>query len=69
MFRESRNIADLGLCIMTTLIQIPVIHNSDAYPWFTIFQIARFYRVVIAIPRMKRLLVSWHAALEGDVPN
>lgn len=43
---------------MTTIIQIPVIHNSSAYPWTTFFQIARFYRVIISIPRIKRLLVS-----------
>lgn len=58
LFSEGKNVADITLAIMTSLIQIPIIHNSGAYPWLTFFQIARFYRVVLAIPRMRRLLVG-----------
>ncbi|SCV68841.1 BQ2448_962 [Microbotryum intermedium] len=50
------NLIDLGLVIVTAVIQIPVIKHSEAYPWLTAFQIARFYRVIMAIPRMNRLL-------------
>lgn len=58
---EGVNLADLALAIITSLIQIPIIKHSSAYPWLTAFQIARFYRVILAIPRMKRLLVSHHS--------
>ncbi|CEQ42955.1 SPOSA6832_04831 [Sporobolomyces salmonicolor] len=55
-FAGNANLTDTILAVVTTLIQIPVIHNSVAYKWLTCFQIARFYRVIIAIPRMRRLL-------------
>ncbi|GAA5915927.1 hypothetical protein JCM5296_002066 [Sporobolomyces johnsonii] len=55
-FAGNANLTDTILAVVTTLIQIPVIHNSTAYKWLTCFQIARFYRVIIAIPRMRRLL-------------
>ena len=53
-----QNWLDLILAIGSTIIQIPVIHDSPAYPWLTIFQLTRFYRVILEIPRMKPLLVS-----------
>lgn len=53
-----QDVTDITLAFVTSLIQIPVIQASRAYPWLTIFQIARFYRVILAIPRMRRLLVS-----------
>lgn len=56
---EGVNLADLALAIITSLIQIPIIKHSTAHPWLTAFQIARFYRVILAIPRMKRLLVGF----------
>ncbi|GAA6002347.1 calcium channel protein CCH1 [Rhodotorula paludigena] len=55
-FLGTRNRVDLFLAIMTSLIQIPPIFHSDAYAWLTVFQIARFYRVILALPRMRRLL-------------
>lgn len=54
---EPANAADIVLAVLTSVIQIPVIRDSDAYPWLTVFQILRFYRVILAIPRMRRLLV------------
>jgi hypothetical protein len=52
------NWIDLALAIITAVIQIPVIHNSgQPYAWFTIFQIVRIYRVVLAIPWTKELIV------------
>lgn len=56
-FTNGRNLLDLTLAIASSIIQIPVIHDSDVYPWFTIFQLARFYRVILIFPRMKPLLV------------
>jgi voltage-dependent calcium channel len=55
---RGQNWLDLILAIGSTIIQIPVIHNSNVYPWLTIFQLARFYRVILEIPRVKPLLVS-----------
>ncbi|KDE08247.1 hypothetical protein MVLG_01513 [Microbotryum lychnidis-dioicae p1A1 Lamole] len=55
-FHHLENLIDLGLAIATAIIQIPVIRTSEAYPWLTAFQIARFYRVIMAIPRMNRLV-------------
>lgn len=46
------------LAIGCTVIQLPAVINSNVYPWFTIFQLARFYRVILVVPRMKPLLVS-----------
>ncbi|EST08271.2 Ion transport domain protein [Kalmanozyma brasiliensis GHG001] len=54
--RSKQNRADLFLAVITSLIQIPVIKNSQVYPWLTFFQLARFYRVIAAIPRMRVLL-------------
>ena len=56
-FYHGNNWLDLILAIGSTIIQIPVIHDSAVYPWFTIFQLARFYRVILVFPRMKPLLV------------
>lgn len=56
-FRHGNNWLDLTLAIGSTVIQIPLIYNSPAYPWFTIFQLARFYRVILVVPRMKPLLL------------
>ena len=55
--RNPRNLVDLGLAIITTVILIPPIRNSgQAYDWLTIFQIVRAYRVVLVIPMTKRLI-------------
>ena len=56
-FARGQNWLDLILAIGSSIIQIPVVHSSPAYPWLTIFQLARFYRVILEIPRMKPLLV------------
>jgi hypothetical protein len=56
--KKGENYSDLFIAIMTSAIQIPVIHSSAAYPWLTVFQIVRFGRVILAIPRMRRLVVS-----------
>lgn len=64
-FVQGNNYLDLVLAIGSTLIQIPVVHNSPAYPWLTIFQLARFYRVILEIPRMKPLLLSVFGNMHG----
>jgi len=57
-FHKSRtNLIDLALAIITTIIQIPPIHDSgEPYAWFTFFQIVRIYRVVLAVPVTRDLI-------------
>ncbi|THH14934.1 hypothetical protein EW146_g5467 [Bondarzewia mesenterica] len=64
-FRKGNNLLDLVLAIVSTVIQIPVIHNSAVYRWLTIFQLMRFYRVILEIPRMKPLLMSVFGNMYG----
>ena len=56
-FDHGNNWLDLLLAIGCTIIQIPAIRDSAVYPWLTIFQLARFYRVILEVPRMRPLLV------------
>ncbi|KAI0073340.1 hypothetical protein K474DRAFT_1666711 [Panus rudis PR-1116 ss-1] len=64
-FYWGQNWLDLVLAIGSTVIQIPVIHDSRAYPWLTMFQLARFYRVILEIPRMKPLLLAVFGNMYG----
>ncbi|KIY67001.1 hypothetical protein CYLTODRAFT_376891 [Cylindrobasidium torrendii FP15055 ss-10] len=57
-FWRGRNNLDLFLVIGTSIIQIPVIKNSAVYPWMTVLQLMRFYRVILVVPRMKPLLLT-----------
>lgn len=56
-FFHAQNDLDLFLAVGSSIIQIPVIHDSDVYPWMTILQLMRFYRVILEVPRMRPLLV------------
>ncbi|KAI8977429.1 Ion transport protein-domain-containing protein [Mycotypha africana] len=51
-----RNLFDLSIVIVTCIIQLPIIKDSYAYKYLTIFQILRVYRLFICIPRVRRLL-------------
>lgn len=64
-FRHGNNVFDLILALGSTIIQLPVIHSSSLYPWFTIFQLARFYRVILVVPHMKPLLLAVFGNLYG----
>ncbi|KAG5641384.1 hypothetical protein DXG03_005366 [Asterophora parasitica] len=64
-FARGNNWLDLVLAIGSSVIQIPVLHNSDAYPWLTIFQLLRFYRVILVIPRMRPLLLAVFGNMYG----
>lgn len=60
-FRSKRNWTDLMIAIITSVIQIPAIkyaHGGRAYAWLSIFQIMRVYRVVLAVPVTRDLIVS-----------
>lgn len=62
---SGRNKFDLFLVIVTCVIQLPMIQDSESYKYLTIFQCLRSYRLFIGIPRVRRLLVSrvWFAFL------
>lgn len=64
-FASRRNLVDLFLAVITSIIQIPAIHSSSAYPWLTFFQLARFYRVIAAVPRMQALLIRVFGSMSG----
>ena len=66
-WRRTNNIADLALAAVTTVIQIPVIRDSAVYPWLTAFQLARFYRVILVVPRMRGLLAKLVSSVAGLV--
>ncbi|ORY13758.1 calcium-channel protein CCH1 [Clohesyomyces aquaticus] len=59
-FRSKRNMADLLIAIITTVIQIPAVKHARggrAYAWLTIFQVLRIYRVVLAVPMTRDLIM------------
>lgn len=62
---HGNNWLDTTLAIGSSIIQIPMIHNSGVYPWFTIFQLARFYRVILEVPRMRPLLLAVFGNMYG----
>ncbi|KAK5945754.1 calcium channel protein [Knufia obscura] len=57
-FSSRQNCTDLLLAIVTTITQIPSIRSSgEAYAWLTVFQIARVYRVVLAVSVTRELIM------------
>ena len=64
-FARRRNLFDLFLAVITSIMQVPVIKNSAAYAWLTVFQLARFYRVIVAVPRMEALLIRVFGSMSG----
>ncbi|KAI0321538.1 Ion transport protein-domain-containing protein [Amylostereum chailletii] len=62
---KGNNWLDTVLAIGSTIILIPAVHNSRAYPWLTVFELMRFYRVILEIPRMKPLLLSVFGNMYG----
>lgn len=55
--RSWRNLFDLGLAVITSIILIPAIQGTRAYAWLTVFQILRVYRVVMVIPVTRSLIM------------
>ncbi|KAL7424030.1 calcium channel protein [Cryptotrichosporon argae] len=64
-FRVGRNDFDLFLAITTSIIQIPTISGASVYPWLTVFQLLRWYRVILAFPRMRPLLMTVFGGFAG----
>ncbi|KAI0404915.1 ion transporter [Xylaria palmicola] len=56
--RNKRNLVDLFLAVVNTIILLPRIRESgQPYAWLTIFQILRVYRVVLAVPITRDLIL------------
>lgn len=56
--RSWRNLFDLGLAVITSVILIPPIRSSGTpYQWLTVFQILRVYRIVMAVPVTRKLIL------------
>jgi voltage-dependent calcium channel len=67
-FYSRRNLFDLGLAIITAIIQIPEIRNSgQAYAWLSFFQILRVYRVVMAFTLTRDLILVVFSNIVGLV--
>ncbi|OCF43572.1 high-affinity cell membrane calcium channel [Kwoniella heveanensis CBS 569] len=64
-FSSGRNSFDLFLAITCSIIQIPAISSGGVYPWLTVFQLLRWYRVILAFPRMKPLLATVFGSFAG----
>lgn len=57
-FRKAQNCIDLFLAVTTCILQIPAIRNSGVpYAWLSVFQIARIYRIVLAVPVTRDLIM------------
>ncbi|KAF2002857.1 hypothetical protein P154DRAFT_124470 [Amniculicola lignicola CBS 123094] len=59
-FHSKRNLFDLMVAIITSVMQIPAVknaHGGRAYSWLTFFQIIRIYRVVLAVPMTRDLVM------------
>ncbi|CAO0803366.1 unnamed protein product [Mucor circinelloides] len=56
-FQSKMNATDFLIAVVTCIIQIPPIHkNVYIYVWFTGFQVLRIYRLVVAVPRLRKLM-------------
>lgn len=56
--QHRRNWFDLLLALITCIMQIPSIKGSGVvYAWLTFFQIVRIYRVVLAVPLTRDLIL------------
>ncbi|KAH8197534.1 hypothetical protein TruAng_008317 [Truncatella angustata] len=56
--RSYRNLFDLFLAVATTVILLPPIHSQqEVYAWLTVFQILRIYRIVLAVPITRKLIL------------
>ncbi|KAH6614999.1 calcium-channel protein CCH1 [Boeremia exigua] len=67
-FRSTRNVTDLVIAIITVVIQLPAIkqaHDGRAYAWLSIFQIMRVYRVVLAVPVTRDLIMVVFGNVSG----
>ncbi|KAJ4367384.1 calcium channel protein [Neocucurbitaria cava] len=67
-FSKGRNITDLMIALITTIIQIPAIkhaYGGKAYAWLTVFQIIRVYRLVLYVPMTRDLVMIVFGNVSG----
>jgi hypothetical protein len=56
--KSRRNLVDLGLAVITCIIQMPPLRNSGSpYAALTLFQVLRIYRVVLAFSLTRDLIM------------
>ncbi|KAI1386973.1 Ion transport protein-domain-containing protein [Hypoxylon trugodes] len=56
--RNTRNLFDAFLAVANTIIILPpILFSGQPYAWLTLFQILRSYRVVMALPITRKLIV------------
>lgn len=57
--RRRRNLLDLFLAVITTIMQLPPVKSHErVYAWMTVFQILRIYRVVLAVSLTRELIMT-----------
>lgn len=57
--KRRRNLLDLFLAIITTVMQFPPVKSHErVYAWMTVFQIIRIYRVVLAVSLTRELIMT-----------
>ncbi|KAI7905468.1 Ion transport protein-domain-containing protein [Cokeromyces recurvatus] len=65
-FEDKFNFTDFFIALITTIIQIPPNHKNEfVYVWFTGFQVLRIYRLVVAIPRLRKLMSRVLGSVHG----
>ncbi|KAI8991980.1 Ion transport protein-domain-containing protein [Mycotypha africana] len=65
-FRDTLNLTDFCIAIITCIIQIPPVSaRQNVYVWLTGFQVLRSYRLVVAIPRLRKLMSRVLGSLHG----
>ncbi|OBZ90459.1 Calcium-channel protein cch1 [Choanephora cucurbitarum] len=65
-FKDKMNLTDFLIAVITCIILIPPIRrNNYVYVWFTGFQVLRIYRLVAAVPRLRRLMSRVLGSLRG----
>lgn len=66
-FANKLNSTDFIIAIVTCIIQIPPIREHTlVYIWFTGFQVLRIYRLVVAVPRLRSLMVKNNIFYKSD---
>ncbi|BEI83049.1 hypothetical protein CcaverHIS002_0309170 [Cutaneotrichosporon cavernicola] len=65
-FKIKRNDFDLLLAIGSAITElVPAVRQSQYHSWLTVFDLLRWYRVILLVPRMKPLLVNIFGSFTG----
>ncbi|KAF9167992.1 calcium channel protein [Actinomortierella ambigua] len=63
--KKKSNAADLIIAIVTTVILLPPIYRWRWYPYLTVFQVLRAYRLVQVIPPIRDLIAAVMGSARG----